>query len=184
MGEPVGSCTDLSATVLQPFKDTLADQFDLAPLTVLIDPNRLRGALNPNPLNALHPNARYILRKQLEEADIVALNKVDQIPESDTQKLNEKLRNQFPNISLLTMSALHGQGIPKWLESVQQRTPVGQKIEDDDYDTYAEGEAVLGWLNATASLSPKEAINLGHGVWDSWRVYNGASPSSLPKSPT
>ena len=28
LGEPVGSCTDLSATVLQPLKDTLAHQFD------------------------------------------------------------------------------------------------------------------------------------------------------------
>jgi hypothetical protein len=40
---------------------------------------------------------------------------------------------------------------------------VGQKIANVDYDIYAEGEAVLGWLNATASLSPKEAIDWG--VW-------------------
>jgi G3E family GTPase len=59
MGEPVGSCTDLSATVLQPFKDTLAHQFDLAPFTVLIDPNRLRDAMELNPLNPLHSSARY-----------------------------------------------------------------------------------------------------------------------------
>jgi Ni2+-binding GTPase involved in maturation of urease and hydrogenase len=163
MGEPVGSCTDLSATVLQPFKDTLADQFDLAPFTVLVDPNRLRDALDPTPLNALHPSARYILSKQLEEADIIVLNKVDQIPASDFQKLKDELRNQFPHTPLLSMSALHGQGIPAWLESVQQRTPAGQKIAEVDYDTYAEGEAVLGWLNATASLSPKEAID-----WGAW----------------
>jgi hypothetical protein len=61
------------------------------------------------------------------------------------------------------MSALHAQGIPAWLECVQQRTPAGQKIAEVDYDTYAEGEAVLGWLNATASLSPKEAID-----WGAW----------------
>jgi Ni2+-binding GTPase involved in maturation of urease and hydrogenase len=163
IGEPVGSCTDLSATVLQPFKDKLADQFDLAPFTVLIDPNRLRDALDHSPLNPLHSSARYILRKQLEEADIIVLNKVDQVLASDFQKLQDELRNQFPDTPLLSMSALHGQGIPKWLESVQERTPVGQKMADVDYDIYAEGEAVLGWLNATASLSPKEAID-----WGAW----------------
>jgi Ni2+-binding GTPase involved in maturation of urease and hydrogenase len=163
IGEPVGSCTDLSATVLQPFKDKLADQFDLAPFTVLIDPNRLHDALDHSPLNPLHSSARYILRKQLEEADIIVLNKVDQIPASDFQKLQDELCNRFPDTQLVSMSALHGHGIPKWLESVEERTPVGQKIADVDYDIYAEGEAVLGWLNATVSLSPKEAID-----WGAW----------------
>jgi len=163
IGEPVGSCTDLSATVLQPFKDKLADQFDLAPFTVLIDPTRLRDAMDQSPLNPLHSSARYILRKQLEEADIIVLNKADQIHASDFQKLKDELRNQFPDTPLLSMSALHGQGIPKWLESVQKPTPVGQKIADVDYDIYAEGEAVLGWLNATASLFPKQAID-----WGAW----------------
>jgi G3E family GTPase len=163
MGEPVGSCTDLSATVLQPLKATLAHQFDLAPFTVLIDPNRLRDALDQNPIKLLHPSARYIIRKQLEEADIIVLNKVDQIPASDLQELQEELQNQFPSTPLLSMSALHGQGIPAWLKRVQQRTPAGQKIAEVDYDTYAEGEAVLGWLNATASLSPKEPID-----WGAW----------------
>jgi G3E family GTPase len=179
IGEPVGSCTDLSATVLQPFKDKLAHQFDLAPFTVLIDPNRLRDAMDPNPHNPLHSSARYILRKQLEEADIIVLNKAGQIPASDFQKLQDELRNQFPNTPLLSMSALHGQGIPKWLESVQQRTAVGQKIADVDYDTYAEGEAVLGWLNATASLSPKEAID-----WGAWglRFLEGLQRTFSSKS--
>lgn len=163
MGEPVGSCTDLSATVLQPLKDTRAHQFDLAPFTVLIDANRLRDALNKNPISLLHPSARYIIRKQLEEADIMVLNKVDLIPASDLRKLQEDLHNQFPHSPLLSMSALNGQGIPAWLEWVQQGNPAGQKIADVNYDTYAEGEAVLGWLNASASLSPKKPID-----WGAW----------------
>jgi G3E family GTPase len=149
--------------VLQPLKDTLAHQFDLAPFTVLIDANRLRDALDQNPISLLHPSARYIIRKQLEEADIMVLNKVDQISASDLHKLREELQNQFPHSPLLSMSALYGQGIPAWLEWVQKGTPASQKIADVDYDTYAEGEAVLGWLNASASLSPKEPVD-----WGAW----------------
>ena len=163
LGEPVGSCTDLSATVLQPFKDKLAGRFDLAPFTVLIDPNRLRDAMDQSLLNPLHSSVRYILRKQLEEADIIVLNKADQISASDFQKLQDGLRNQFPGTLLLSMSALHGQGVSEWLKRVQQGDAVGQTIAEVDYDTYAEGEAVLGWLNATASLFPKEAID-----WGAW----------------
>lgn len=38
LAEPVGSCTDLSATLMQPLKDQYTDTVDLAPLTVLADP--------------------------------------------------------------------------------------------------------------------------------------------------
>ncbi|MBM4165271.1 MAG: cobalamin synthesis protein P47K, partial [Lentisphaerae bacterium] len=41
IAEPVGSCTDLSATILQPVKDQ-HPAIDLAPLTVLADPGRVR----------------------------------------------------------------------------------------------------------------------------------------------
>ena len=37
LGEPVGSCTDISATVLQPLKDLYGDWFSIAPFSVLAD---------------------------------------------------------------------------------------------------------------------------------------------------
>src|SRR5262245_41885196 len=43
LAEPVGSCTDLSATVAQPMKDLRAGEIRLAPLSVLVDPARLQG---------------------------------------------------------------------------------------------------------------------------------------------
>jgi Ni2+-binding GTPase involved in maturation of urease and hydrogenase len=165
LGEPVGSCTDLSATVLQPVKEKLADRFDLAPFTVLIDPLRLKDALDPNPQTGLHASARYILRKQLEEADIVALNKSDQVSEADYDLLREKLRQQFPDTTLVSMSALTGNGVPEWLELVGQSTSAGGRIAEVDYDTYAEGEAVLGWLNATLLLVPGKPID-----WGEWTL--------------
>lgn len=36
--EPVGSCADLSATVLSPIRSSFGDRFRLAPFTVLVDP--------------------------------------------------------------------------------------------------------------------------------------------------
>ena len=45
IAEPVGSCTDLSATLMQPLKDKYSDTVDLAPLTVLADPERLTEVL-------------------------------------------------------------------------------------------------------------------------------------------
>ena len=65
IAEPVGSCTDLSATIPQPIKDKFAD-LDLAPLTVLIDPVRLKEAMDLV-RTLTHPDALYIVKRQLEE---------------------------------------------------------------------------------------------------------------------
>ena len=45
LGEPVGSCTDLSATVIQPLKALHSDRYRLAPFTVLVDPDRVGEVL-------------------------------------------------------------------------------------------------------------------------------------------
>jgi G3E family GTPase len=67
LAEPVGSCTDLSATVVQPILRFYPDRFRLAPLTVLVDPIRARELLRPD----ADPHMAYLFRMQLAEADTV-----------------------------------------------------------------------------------------------------------------
>ena len=76
LAEPVGSCTDLSATILQPLKHRHAPEFRLARLSVLVDPHRIDAALDAR-RGDLHPDAAYILRKQMEEADLILLDKTE-----------------------------------------------------------------------------------------------------------
>lgn len=163
IGEPVGSCTDLSATVLQPVKDLYADRYDLAPFTVLVDPVRLNEILDPRAHSTLHPSAKYILRKQLEEADIIAINKMDTLTVAELADLGARTTEVFPGTPQVCLSALNGEGVEEWLELLEQNEPVGRKIVEIDYDIYAEGEAVLGWLNATVALSSDEQVD--------WKAY-------------
>ena len=76
LAEPVGSCTDLSATIVQPVKDRYGEMFSVGPLSVLIDPVRAMEVLQGGPC-LLHPSAAYIYRKQIEEADRIVVNKSD-----------------------------------------------------------------------------------------------------------
>jgi len=73
IGEPVGSCTDLSATVLQPLKQMHGGQFHLAPFSVLVDGKQVRmldrlwqEAERESP-GRFPDNVLYIYQKQLEE---------------------------------------------------------------------------------------------------------------------
>jgi Ni2+-binding GTPase involved in maturation of urease and hydrogenase len=151
LAEPVGSCTDLSATILQPVK-ALYPHWRVSPLSVLVDPLRLDEALRAaHPL--LHADAAYILRLQLEEADQILLNKVDTLSPSEYERQMALLAEEFPGIPVKGASALNGQGIDDWLESVLSGGPAGSRIAPVDYDRYANGEAALGWLNVEANLS-------------------------------
>lgn len=158
LGEPVGSCTDLSATVLQPLKAQYRDRFRVAPLTVLVDVrqvrtlDQLRRALAEKAPSRLPPSVMYIYEKQLEEADLIVLNKADMVAADDLAGLERSLKQAFPRAPVLTMSALAGQGVDAWLDFVTQALPAGQWIAEVDYDRYAEGEAALGWLNAAVRL--------------------------------
>lgn len=151
IAEPVGSCTDLSATILQPLKDRYRHGFALAPLSVMVDPARLDDVLDGRTA-CLHPSAAYIYRKQIEEADIAIISKADLLPPDDLSATKYRLASLCPQAAVCAMSARDGTGLDAWLEMVLTGTDAGRRIAAVDYDIYAEGEAVLGWLNATVML--------------------------------
>ncbi len=156
IGEPVGSCTDLSATVAQPIKAIHTDRYRLAPLTVLVDPDRVRFLVDPPPSpadrNTFPENVLYIYVKQLEEADVIAVNKADLLSPERQAAIENALRRQFPQARVLSISAKEGTGLDAWLDLVTGDDDAGRTIAEVDYDIYAEGEAALGWLNASYQL--------------------------------
>ena len=159
LAEPVGSCTDLSATILQPLKDKKGGDVSVAPLSVLVDPKRLAGILDGNSAG-LHDSSAYIFRKQLEEADFILLSKADTLDEKTLAELGVRLASAYPQAEVFVVSAKSGTGLDAWLDAVMTRMDSGTLLlAEVDYDTYAEGEAVLGWLNATYALTSAQAAD-------------------------
>ena len=152
IAEPVGSCTDLSATIVQPLKKNMKNELLISPLSVMADPAHLTNILNGGTAG-LHPSAAYIFKKQLEESDIILISKADLLETDALVLLKEKVKLNYPDADLMTVSAITGEGIEEWLKEVMNRTDAGQRLAEVDYDIYAEGEAVLGWLNSTIELS-------------------------------
>lgn len=159
IAEPVGSCTDLSATIVQPLKKNMGGELWVSPLSVMADPAHLTDILNGGTAG-LHPSAAYIFRKQLEESDIILISKADLLNPVDLVLLKEKVKLNYPDADVMTVSAITGEGIEAWLKEVMNRTDAGRRLAEVDYDIYAEGEAILGWLNSNIELSG-EMIN-----WD------------------
>lgn len=160
LAEPVGSCTDLVATVVQPLKDLYAGRFEVAPYAVLFKPSHGLRILRNQPAGGFSPKAAYIFTKQLEEADAIVVNRIDELSAAEVDELEALVRKRFPNTPVLRASAATGAGFDALAELLDQSGGFGRKILSIDYDTYAEGEAELGWLNATARLTADAPFDL------------------------
>jgi G3E family GTPase len=152
LAEPVGSCTDLVATVVQPLKDLYGERFEVGPYPVLFKPSHGLRILRNEPGAGFSPKAAYIFKKQLEEADAVVINRLDELGAAELEELTALVQGAFPGTPVLKMSARTGQGFEALTEFLDQQGNFGRKLLDIDYDTYAEGEAELGWLNSSIAV--------------------------------
>lgn len=160
LAEPVGSCTDLVATVIQPLKRLFDAQFSIAPYCVIVKPSHGLRILRNEASGGFSPKAAYILKKQLEEADAILINRIDELPPAEVEELAALIDEHYPGVPVLRTSARTGAGIDALIELLAQQGDFGRRILDIDYDTYAEGEAELGWLNSSLHVTSEQPFSL------------------------
>jgi Ni2+-binding GTPase involved in maturation of urease and hydrogenase len=176
VAEPVGSCTDLRASVSLPLRKIYGQDFEVAPLSVLVDPVRALRVLGVDEGKPFSPKVLYVYRKQLEEAEIIVVNKCDLLPAARLDALCGALRREFPAAELFTVSARQGTGLEAWFRRVLTAAPRALPVPDVDYDEYAEGEALLGWLNATVRVSANEPFDGNAYLFDLARTIRQELP--------
>ncbi|MCH2212058.1 MAG: cobalamin biosynthesis protein P47K [Fuerstiella sp.] len=160
LAEPVGSCTDLVATVIQPIRQLFDAEFRIAPYAVILKPSHGKRILRKQQQAGFSPKAAYIFTKQLEEADLVLINRVDELTESEAGELENLVRTHVDDRPVLRMSARTGTGFEEFIELLAQEGDYGRRLLDIDYDTYAEGEAELGWLNSSLRVRSNNDFEL------------------------
>ena len=106
--EPVGSCTDLVATVIEPLRHLHGDTYEIAPLAVLLKPEHGRKILGGAANVGFSPKAAYIFLKQIEEADVVVINKVDKLAPAELDELVALVGERFGDKQVFAISARDG----------------------------------------------------------------------------
>jgi len=153
IAEPVGSCTDLVATVTYPLRRMYGTEFAIAPLSVLVDPIRAQRIFGLAEGGRFSEKVLYIYRKQLEEADLIVINKCDLIEGDQLAQLSATLAAEFPRAQLLAASARSGVGLDEWFGRIAAAEQPPGSAMAVDYEVYADGEALLGWLNCTVAMA-------------------------------
>ncbi len=159
LAEPVGSCTDLVATVSYPLRRMYGDAYRIAPLSVMVDPFRAGRVLGIEPGRSFSRKVQYVYRKQLEEAELIVINKTDRLDGEDVERLREALAEAFPHAEILAVSARTGEGLDEWFARLIEREMTLRDPMSIDYGTYGEGEGRLGWLNETLRVAAESPFD-------------------------
>ena len=159
IAEPVGSCTDLVATVTYPLRRLYGENFTVAPVSVLVDPIRARRVFGLDKGGSFSEKVLYIYGKQVEEADLVVISKADLLDCEALGALKEAILAKYPGKEVIAVSARTGANLDSWFARIsthEQGPGLAMKV---DYQVYADGEALLGWLNCTVQLASKDAFD-------------------------
>ena len=163
IAEPVGSCTDLIATVVLPLREVFGDSVTICPLSVVLDSRRALSSLGGRRLPGdLSKNVGYIYRKQIEEAEILAINKKDLLEEADLSDLIYRIETSYPSKEIFVLSARTGDGLEAFAARILNSQTAPSHLMEVDYLRYGAGEALLGWCNAEADLDCVHAEDGDH----------------------
>ena len=140
--ESVGSCTDIVATVLKPL-------FNFYPevqvtFSTFADVRLLRILLIGN-APVFDETVQYIYFKQLEEAEVIVVSKIDLIDNETLQEIQQILNKKYGNKLLLYQNSLDPISIQQWLDVLDNQLIEMPPSLQIDYKVYGEGEAKLAW---------------------------------------
>jgi hypothetical protein len=164
IAEPVGSCTDLVATVIEPLRRFYPSAIDVAPFLVVLKPSLARLVLVAQQADTTG-DVGYIFRKQLEEAELILVNHSDALPSAVIDNLQGLVARHYPGATSVIGSARTGQGFDALLDLLELDAAPAP-IRDLDYDRYAAGEAELGWLNASLRVIAPRSFAIDSALID------------------
>ncbi|HKX61457.1 MAG TPA: GTP-binding protein [Verrucomicrobiae bacterium] len=159
IAEPVGSCTDLAATVTYPLRRMYQDDFTVAPISVLLDPIRAQRVFGLAKGGSFSEKVLYIYQKQIEEADLVIVSKADMLNDAQLNALKTAITAKYPGKEVIFASCRTGKNLDLWFSRVIDARQSARTAMKVDYQIYADGEALLGWLNCTVQVQSTKAFD-------------------------
>lgn len=147
--ESVGSCTDIVATVMKPL---LQFKKDIAVTVSTFADARLLHMLFIENRPLFNDEVKYIYTKQLEEAEIIVVSKIDLITKETYKAVQHYLQENYFGKQIIFINGTDDDSTEQWLNSIRQSQQSNPSSLNIDYDIYGTGEAMLAWLDAELEI--------------------------------
>ena len=176
--ESVGSCADIVATVINPLTRFHPD-LEIV-YSVFADARQLLQLIRKQ--RVFDTQVQYIYEKQLEEADLLVINKKELLSDAETAEVMRWLADKGTAVhQWLFQQSLSDEDIDRWLQRLQHFSLVEKRRAlEIDYDTYGAGEARLAWLDEQLQIhrADGQAIDVAHQLIN--HLYAGVQKGGYP----
>ena len=176
--ESVGTCTDIVATVMKPLI-----RFNNAQVTIstIADARLLHNTVIKKN-KVFGEDVEYILFKQLEEAEIIVVNKIDLVNSDELRELKDYISESYPAKKIIYQNALGDDGVNEWLTMLRGQTGEKHSLKslDINYDKYASGEAMLAYYDGDFEIESEndDAEEIGYALWND--IVTSVEENDLP----
>ena len=151
--EFVGSCTDLIATVLKPLLQYRESDIEQVTFSSFVDAQLLLMHLQGETL-PFSMETNYIWKKQIEEAEILIVNKIDLLTQNESDTLQMLIKGLYSSKQIIFQNSLDNNSVEKWLDLLESQSKMQEhKVLDVDYEIYGAGEANLAWLDEEIEIT-------------------------------
>ncbi len=170
--ESVGSCADLAATVINPLLSFNPYEYQIV-LSVFADIRLLIRFLQSEK-DIFYDNVNYIYEKQLEEADILVVNKTDLLSSEQFYKAKQLIDEEYGDKIILYQNSLSAENIEKWVNLIcdEFNNNALRPSLEMDYDMYGAGEAELAWLDEEIGIVSENNTAVSAGYLLIRKIYD------------
>lgn len=145
--ESVGSCVDLVNTVFSPIMKNSKIRVGRMTYSVFTDIRLYKHWINREPL-PFSDEINYLFAKQVEEGNLLLLNKSDTLTSSEKEEILSKTIKIFPQKTILMQNSKNQEDVIIWLNALEkQAANIPQPDFAVDYTLYKKGENDLSWLD-------------------------------------
>ncbi|MEI7526627.1 MAG: GTP-binding protein [Mariniphaga sp.] len=160
--EFVGSCTDLIATVLKPLLQYRESDVEQVTFSSFVDAQLLLMHLQGKTL-PFNDETNYIWEKQIEEAEILIVNKIDLLSHNEFESLQTLIKELYTSKIVLLQNSLERDSIENWIEVLaNSQKSQEHNVIDIDYEKYGAGEANLAWLDEEIEIASTNRSSVAH----------------------
>jgi len=145
--ESVGSCSDLVATVVKPLLELVESKTHPTSFSVFTDGQLLLAFLSGEEL-PFSDNVLYIFEKQIEEAELLIINKIDLLNAAEVEQVFTLAQKAFPSKEIRLQNSLSLNDVFGWYQQIDNYSKISSlRTIEIDYELYGKGESELAWLD-------------------------------------
>jgi G3E family GTPase len=159
IAEPIGTSTNILASVIVPLRTMYPEEFEVAPLFVVIDGTRISELLAKPQGFGLGAN-KIIPLHQVHEAEYVLISKADRLTGDQIEEAIRQVKLEVPEAVVIAFSSKSRTNLDQIVDVILSDKLSVKAAAPADNRMFAMEKASLGWYNATADLRAENPVDL------------------------